>query len=58
MIAEPPVLAGGVNLTAALALPLVTATPVGASGSVELGVTGEDAIEELPEPLPFVAVTV
>jgi len=52
------VLAGGVNLTAALPLPLVTATPVGASGSVELGATGEDAIEELPEPLPFVAVTV
>ena len=58
MIAEPPLLAGGVNLTAALPLPLVTDTPVGASGSVELGVTGEEAIEELPEPLPFVAVTV
>ena len=58
MIAEPPVLAGGVNLTAALPLPLVTATPVGASGSVELGVTGDDAIEALPEPLPVVAVTV
>jgi hypothetical protein len=56
--AEPPVLAGSVKLTVALPLPLVTATPVGASGSVELGVTGEDAIEELPAPLPFVAVTV
>jgi hypothetical protein len=39
-------------------LPLVTATPLGASGSVELGVAGEDAPEELPAPFPFVAVTV
>jgi hypothetical protein len=39
-------------------LPLVTATPVGVSGSASVGVTGEEALEELPEPLPFVADTV
>ena len=53
---EPPL--GGVKLTVALPLPLVTATPVGVPGSVGVGVTGAEALEELPEPLPFVAVTV
>jgi len=42
----------------ALPLPLVTATPVGVPGSAAVGVTVEDAIEELPAPLPFVAATV
>jgi hypothetical protein len=41
----------------ALPLPLVTATPVGVPGSVEVGVTGEEPLEELPAPLPFVAAT-
>ena len=53
---EPPL--GGVKLTAALPLPFVTATPVGVPGSVDVGVAGEDVLEELPEPFPFVAVTV
>jgi hypothetical protein len=39
-------------------LPLVTATPVGVPGSVEPGVAGAEVVEELPEPFPFVAVTV
>jgi len=50
-------------------LPLVTATPVGVPsaptspsvgvpGSAEIGVNVGDPIEELPEPLTFVAVTV
>jgi len=58
VIAEAPVLAGGVKLTVALPLPLVTATPVGVPGSACVGVTGTDPLEELPAPLPFVAVTV
>jgi len=39
-------------------LPLVTATPVGVPGSVDVGVNGADALEEPPEMPPFVAVTV
>jgi len=39
-------------------LPLVTATPLGASGNVALGVAGAEVVEELPAPFPFVAVTV
>ena len=39
-------------------MPFVTATSVGVPGSADVGVTGEDAVEELPEPLPFVADTV
>jgi hypothetical protein len=54
-VPAPPL---GVKLTVALPLPLVTATPVGASGSVELGVTGEEAPEAVPVPAAFLAVTV
>jgi len=54
-VPAPPL---GVKLTVALPLPLVTATPVGVPGSAAVGVTVEDAIEELPAPLPFVAATV
>jgi hypothetical protein len=42
----------------ALPLPLVTATPVGVPGSVDVGVNGAEPLEELPAPLPFVAATV
>jgi hypothetical protein len=42
----------------ALPLPFVTATPVGVPGRVGVGVTDAELLEELPEPLPFVAVTV
>jgi hypothetical protein len=49
---------GGVKLTVALPLPPVTVTPVGVPGSAEVGATGKEGLEELLEPLPFVAVTV
>jgi len=42
----------------ALPFPFVTATPVGVPGSVDVGVSGEDVLEALPAPFPFVAVTV
>jgi hypothetical protein len=58
VIAEPPVFVGALKLTVALPLPFETATSVGVPGSADVGVTGEDAVEELPEPLPFVADTV
>jgi hypothetical protein len=58
VIADPPVFAGAEKLTVALPLLAVAAIPVGVPGTVVVGVTGAEALEELPEPLPFVAVTV
>ena len=49
---------GAVKLTDALPLLPLTAIPVGVPGAVVAGVTAEEALEELPEPLPFVAATV
>jgi len=49
--------AGGVKLTVAWALPGVALTPVGAPGAAD-GVTGVEAPEAGPVPIPFVAVTV
>ena len=56
-MAEPPVLAGGVNATEARALPAVAGPMVGAPGTV-VGVTLLEAAEAGPVPTAFVAVTV
>ena len=58
MIAEPPVLAGGVKLTSALPLPPVAAIPVGAPGAIGAGVTADDGVELVLVPAASVAVTV
>ena len=50
-------LAGAVKLTTACALPATAETPVGAPGVVA-GVTAKEALEALPVPTLFVAVTV
>ena len=50
-------LAGAVKLTVALPLPLVTATPVGVPGSAA-GVTAFEALDAVPVPMAFVAITV
>jgi hypothetical protein len=57
VIAEPPLLAGGVKLTAAWLFPALAVTLVGAPGTVA-GVTDEEAPEVLPVPTALVAVTV
>ena len=60
VMALPPLLAGAVQLTLALALPAVAVTPVGAAGAVvvAVGVTGADAAENVPVPCALVARTV
>jgi hypothetical protein len=57
MIAEPPLLAGGVKVTAACALPPVAVPIVGAPGTVA-GVTLLEAADAGPVPTAFAAVTV
>jgi hypothetical protein len=57
VIADPPSDAGAVHDTVAWELPAVAVTPVGAPGAVA-GVTGDDAVDALDVPMPFVAVTV
>jgi len=57
VIAEPPSLAGAVNVTVARVFPAVAVPIVGAPGTVE-GVTGFEAELAGPVPLAFVAVTV
>ena len=57
MTAEPPLLAGGVKVTVACALPAVAVPIVGAPGSVA-GVTLLEAADAGPVPTAFVAVTV
>jgi hypothetical protein len=55
----PPLLAGAVNATAALALPAVAAPIVGAPGGVgTAGVTLFEAAEAVLLPAALVAVTV
>ena len=56
MIVEPPLLAGALKLTVALALPAVALPMVGAPGTVT-GVTLFDAADAELVPMPFVAVT-
>ena len=58
MIALPPLLAGAVNATDALALPAVAVPIVGAPGTVPTGVTLFDAADAAPVPMAFVAFTV
>ncbi len=55
MIAEPPVLAGAVHVTARLALPLVATTDVGLPGTVA-GVAGAELAGGL-KPMVFLAIT-
>jgi len=57
VIAEPPVSAGAVQTTFAEAFREVANTPVATLGTVA-GTTAPDAIEEVPDPTTFVAVTV
>ena len=57
VIAEPPVDAGGVNVTVACALPAVALPIVGAPGTAA-GVTLLEGAEAGPVPTAFVAVTV
>ena len=60
VIALPPLLAGAVKATVALALPAVAAPIVGAPGAVaaSVGVTLLDAAEAALVPTALVAVTV
>ena len=57
VIGDPPLLAGGANLTVAAPLPGVAMTARGAVGTVA-GVTALDGADAGPVPTPFVAVTV
>jgi len=57
VIAEPPSLAGAVNVTVAWALPAVAVPIVGAPGRAE-GVTEFDAALAGPVPMVLVAATV
>ena len=54
---DPPLLAGAVKPTVALAFPAVAAPIVGAPGTVA-GVTLLEAADAAPAPSPLVAVTV
>ena len=56
-MAEPPLLAGALNVTVACALPAVAVPIVGAPGTVA-GVTLLEAADAAPVPTPLVAVTV
>ena len=60
MIALPPLLAGAVNVTEALALPAVAVPIVGAPGTVApvVGVTLFEAAEAGPVPMALIATTV
>ena len=58
VITAPPVFVGAVKLTVALPLLTIAEMLVGTPGAIGAGVTADDALEELPAPLPFVAVTV
>jgi len=60
MIAEPPVFVGAVKLTIARPLLTVALITVGAPGAVTsgAGVTAAEALEAVPVPTAFVAVTV
>ena len=58
VIAAPPVFVGAVKLTVALPLLTVAEILVGTPGAVVAGVTADDALEAVPVPTMFVAVTV
>jgi hypothetical protein len=57
VIADPPLLAGAVNVIVAEPFPAVAETAVGASGTVT-GVTEFDAVDDALVPIELVAVTV
>ena len=57
VITEPPLEVGAVQLTVACAFPAVALTLVGAPGTV-IGVTGAEATEAAPIPMPLLATTV
>ena len=59
-MAEPPLLAGAVNVTVACAFPFVAVPITGAPGTVapDEGVTEFEAALAGPVPMAFVAVTV
>jgi hypothetical protein len=57
MMVLPPSEPGALQLTTAEVTPGVAETPVGGSGAVA-GTTADEADEEFPVPLEFVAVTV
>ena len=56
VIAEPPVFAGAVHVTARPALPLVATTDVGLSGT-EAGVAGAEFADGRLMPTAFLAIT-
>ena len=56
-IAEPPVFAGAVHVTARLALPLVATTAVGLLGTVARGVVGAEFADGGPISTAFLAIT-
>ena len=58
MIADPPSLAGAVNVMDALALPAVAVPMVGAPGTPAAGVTLFEAAEATLLPMALVATTV
>ena len=55
-MAEPPLLAGAVHVSATCALPAVPVTAVGAAGT-PAGVTPLEAAEKLPVPTALIAAT-
>ncbi len=57
VIAEPPVLAGAVHVTASWALPLVATTDVGLSGTVAAGVAGAEFTDGRLMPTALSAMT-
>ena len=59
-MAEPPLLAGAVQVTVAEALPAVAVPMVGAPGTVAgaVGVTEFDGAEAAPVPTELIAATV
>jgi hypothetical protein len=58
VITAPPLLAGAVKLTVALPLLTMAEILVGTPGAIGAGVTADDALEAVPVPTEFVAVTV
>ena len=58
VIALPPLDCGGLKLTIARVSPLIALTPVGAPGTVAVGITALEAADGALDPAAFVAVTV
>ena len=56
MIADPPLLAGAVHVSATCVLPAVPATPVGTPGT-PTGIIPLEAVEKPPVPFALIAAT-